>query len=127
MSSHPGHLAGIAMLGLIIVVVMLAAIALFSKRYRRRTGLAAAWAVGGLAGLYLVVRGVAEFFVIHYGDPASYRSSWGGPSLAGVFLVHSGPGFLVLVAAAFAWRRTRSRRAAARAAVGGDRGARTDV
>lgn len=48
-------------------------------------------ALGGLLAVYLVGRGVAEFFIVHYSDPASYRHSWGGPSLAGVFAVHSGP------------------------------------
>lgn len=67
------------------------------------------WTLGGLAGAYLVVRGVAEFFTVDYGNPASYRLDWGGPSLAGVFAVHSGPGLLVLIAAAgYVWRRARS-------------------
>lgn len=48
--------------------------------------------VGLLLGLYLVVRAVAEPFVIDMTDPATYRSDWGGPSLAGVLLVHCGPG-----------------------------------
>ncbi len=70
----------------------------------------AVWTVGGLLALYLVIRGIVEFFVIQYNDPASYRDSWGGPSLAGVFAVHSGPGFVILVAAAtIAWRKQRAR------------------
>jgi hypothetical protein len=55
----------------------------------------AAAAVGLLAA-YLVVRGIAEFFTVNYADPASYRDLWGGPSLAGVLAVHSGPGLAVL-------------------------------
>jgi hypothetical protein len=51
----------------------------------RRVGLG----VGALLALYLVGRGIAEFFLIHYSDPASYASDWGGPSLAGVFAVHT--------------------------------------
>ena len=72
------------------------------------------WALSTVVGLYLVGRGVAEFFVVHYSDPASYRNDWGGPSLAGVFAVHSGPGMAVIaVAAALAWRhRSPNRRGA---------------
>lgn len=66
-------------------------------------------AAGGLLALYLVARGIAEFFVIRYSDPASYRDAWGGPSLAGVFAVHSGPGFAILAAAVvIAWRKWRA-------------------
>lgn len=69
-----------------------------------------AWAVGGLLAVYLVARGIAEFFTVNYSDPASYRDSWGGPSLAGVFAVHTGPGIAVIVAVAvWAWRRRRGR------------------
>jgi len=35
-----------------------------------------------LVGVYLTGRAIAEPFVIHWGDPASYRSDWGGPTLA---------------------------------------------
>ena len=45
-----------------------------------------------VAALYLVGRGIAELFVIHWHDPSSYALDWGGPSLAGVLAVHSGPG-----------------------------------
>jgi hypothetical protein len=54
----------------------------------------AAIAVGLAVGLLLVVRAVAEPFVIDMADPATYRSDWGGPSLLGVLLVHCGPGVL---------------------------------
>ncbi|MEQ4302668.1 hypothetical protein ABNF97_14915 [Plantactinospora sp. B6F1] len=54
-------------------------------------------AVGILFGLYLIVRAVAELFVIDMTDPASYREDWGGPSLAGVLLVHCGPGVAAAV------------------------------
>jgi uncharacterized membrane protein len=113
MRSH-SHLIGYTILGLIVVLVILGVIAMCSPRYRRRVLLAAGWTAGGLAGAYAVLRGIAEFFVIHYNDPASYRGDWGGPSLAGVFLVHSGPGFAVLVAAAvYAWRKVKARRTGA--------------
>jgi hypothetical protein len=63
------------------------------------------WPLIGLASalaLYLVGRGIAEPFVIHWGDPASYAADWGGPSLFGVLAVHCGPGLAVLGAAV--WR-----------------------
>jgi hypothetical protein len=79
------------------------------------------WPAFGLAavlGLYLVGRGIAEFFTLHWGDPASYASDWGGPSVAGVLAVHSGPGLAVLVGTAWwlarAWRRQPAGPGAAR-------------
>ena len=67
--------------------------------------------VGGtLIALYLIGRALAEPFVIDVGDPASYRRDWGGPSLAGVLLVHCGPGVIaavVLAVAARGWWRGR--------------------
>jgi hypothetical protein len=70
-----------------------------------------ALALGTLAALYFVGRGVAELFVIHWTDPASYAGDWGGPSLAGVFAVHSGPA-VAIVAGSVIWlcRRLRARR-----------------
>ena len=63
-------------------------------------------AIAGLLGLYLVGRGVLEFFTIHYHDPASYAKDWGGPSLAGVFAVHSGPAVAIVAGAViYLWRR----------------------
>jgi hypothetical protein len=59
-------------------------------------------------GAYLVVRGVAKFFVIDWSDPSSYRSDWGGPSLPGVLAVHVGPAVLALIAVA-GWLRRRAR------------------
>jgi hypothetical protein len=58
----------------------------------RRTALLA----GAVLAVYLVVRGIAELFVIDYGDPSSYKNDWGGPSLAGVLAVHSGPALLII-------------------------------
>jgi len=58
--------------------------------------------------IYLVLRGIGELFVINYGHPSSYQKDWGGPSLAGVLAVHSGPALLILVAS-FAWLRRRRR------------------
>ena len=66
-------------------------------------------AIGGLLALYLVGRGVAEFFTVNYSDPASYANSWGGPSLAGVFAVHTGPAVAIVAAAVFYLRHRRAR------------------
>ena len=62
-----------------------------------------------VVGLYLTGRAVAEFWLIHWGDPASYRNDWGGPSLVGVLAVHCLPG--LILPGYLAWRL--SRRAAA--------------
>lgn len=67
----------------------------------------------GLAGLlsaFLIGRGIAEFFTVNYSDPASYRNDWGGPSLAGVFAVHSGPAVLVVLGWMIYLRRRRRTR-----------------
>jgi hypothetical protein len=58
-------------------------------------------AIGGVLAVYLVGRGIAEFFTVNYSDPGSYRLDWGGPSLAGVFAV------LILAGAAVWLRRHR--------------------
>jgi hypothetical protein len=65
--------------------------------------------LGGLLAIYLVGRGITEFFTVHYSDPASYRNDWGGPSLAGVFAVHSAPGVAILITAGLYLRRRWSR------------------
>jgi hypothetical protein len=68
----------------------------------------AATAVGLALGLYLIVRAVAEPFVIDMSDPATYQDDWGGPSLFGVLLVHCGPGVVAAVAIVMALMRRRS-------------------
>ena len=80
-----------------------------SRRVVRSVG----YGLGGIVALYLVGRAVAEFFTVDYSNPASYRDSWGGPNLVGVFLVHAGPGAAIVVAVVgylFRWW-PRSRRA----------------
>ena len=79
-----------------------------TRRAKRR----AAWlwplfAVGAVLAVYLVGRGVAELILINYGDPASYAKDWGGPSLAGVLAVHSGPGLVIMATGAWWWLRGR--------------------
>jgi hypothetical protein len=64
-----------------------------------------------LLGAYLVVRAVVELFAVDYSDPSSYARDWGGPSLAGVLLVHCGPGVLAAaLAGAYLLRRRRATR-----------------
>ena len=62
-----------------------------------------------VVGLYLTGRAVAELILIHWGNPASYRNDWGGPSLAGVLAVHCLPG--LVLPGYLAWRISRSPRA----------------
>ena len=67
-------------------------------------------AVAGLVAAFLVGRGIAEFWVVDYANPASYQQSWGGPSLAGVFAVHTGPGLIIVImTAVWLYRRVRNR------------------
>jgi hypothetical protein len=75
-----------------------------------RTVRKAAIVVGLAIGLYLIVRAVAEPFVIDMSDPATYRNDWGGPGLFGVLLVHCGPGVVAAVVIAMALLRRRSSR-----------------
>jgi hypothetical protein len=70
---------------------------------------------GLLLGLYVIVRAVAEPFVIDMKNPGSYQSDWGGPSLAGVLFVHCGPGVISAVLIGL-WVRARWRRRTAREA-----------
>jgi hypothetical protein len=88
-----------AVIALMLFVVFVGVMSIFSPKWRRIATRAIGIPVGSLLGLYLVGRGVAEFFVVNYSDPASYAKAWGGPSLAGVFAVHAGPGFAVLAGA----------------------------
>ncbi len=52
---------------------------------------------GVILGLYLFGRAIVELFIVHYGDPSSYRHDWGGPSLVGVLAVHCGFGLMSAV------------------------------
>jgi hypothetical protein len=72
----------------------------------KKLGYVAAWIVG----VYLIVRAAAEPFVIDMSDPATYARDWGGPSLAGVLLVHVGPGIVAAALMAVAVVRRRRRR-----------------
>jgi hypothetical protein len=48
-------------------------------------------ALGVIVGVF-IVRAVVELLTIDYSDPSSYADDWGGPSIAGVLLVHCGLG-----------------------------------
>ena len=100
---------GIAVGAVLILAVTTVLVGIFSRRLRRRSLRIAGLTATSLVALYAVGRGTAEFWTVNYSDPASYAHSWGGPSLAGVFAVHSGPGFAVVIAAAWwlVWRRAR--------------------
>lgn len=103
----------------LVVCSVVYAVSPNSRRWLRR---AVATLVGGLLAVYLIARGIAEFFIINYSDPASYAQNWGGPHLLGVLAVHSGPG-LVILGAAVAYplrRRAAVTRAPAHRGVGID-------
>jgi len=111
-------------LALVAAVLALTVIAGAVPRWRRHLPKVAGLGAGGILAVFLVGRGVAEFFVVHYGDPASYRNDWGGPSLAGVFAVHSGPGAAILIGTgAYLIRRWRQGRRARGLGAGASAGA----
>lgn len=64
--------------------------------------------VAVVVGLYLVVRAIAEPFLIDMSDPTTYRDDWGGPSLFGVLLVHCGLGLLAGICLVIAYVRRRA-------------------
>ncbi|RRR97557.1 hypothetical protein [Glycomyces terrestris] len=66
------------------------------------------WTLAFVVGGFFIVRALMEPFVIDFSDPSSYEADWGGPSLAGVLLVHMGPG--VLAAALLVWMVRRAGR-----------------
>ena len=102
----------VTVIALFSAAAVLTAAAAARQRWRRRLPKVIGLAAGGVLAAFLVGRGVAEFFIVHYGDPASYRNAWGGPTLAGVFAVHSGPAVAILLGAgAYLVRRHRARRA----------------
>jgi hypothetical protein len=91
--------------GAVTVIALFSAAAVLTvaaaarPRWRRQLPKVIGLVAGGVLAAFLVGRGAAEFFIVHYGDPASYRNAWGGPSLAGVFAVHSGPAVAILLGA----------------------------
>ena len=71
---------------------------------------AVAISLGVLLGAFFIVRAVVELLTIDYSDPSSYANDWGGPSLAGVLLVHCGLGLVSAIAFVYGWRRLRAGR-----------------
>jgi hypothetical protein len=74
-----------------------------------------AMVLGTVFGAFLIVRGIAEPFVIDMSDPATYREDWGGPGLFGVLAVHCGPGLVSAALMGSAVRRSLRRRRSAAA------------
>lgn len=105
--SGPPHLVGIAVLAVMVVLVVLLNVALVNPTMRPRILRALGYSLVGIVGAYAIFRGIAELFVVDFDDPASYRDDWGGPSLVGVVLVHSGPGLVALIGAGYLIRRNR--------------------
>ena len=68
----------------------------------------AAWGLGVLIAAFFIVRAIVELFAIDFSDPSSYADDWGGPSLAGVLLVHCGLGVVAAIALVLWWRRRSS-------------------
>ena len=67
-------------------------------------------ALGLIVGIFFIVRAVVELLTIDYSDATSYADDWGGPSLAGVLLVHCGLGLIAAIwIGVYVWRRRSSR------------------
>jgi uncharacterized paraquat-inducible protein A len=110
-SGAGSRIAGIAVLVLLLLLVLAGVAAIFSRRWRHRAPRVIGLTIAGFVAVYLVGRGVAEFWVVDYANPASYQQSWGGPSLAGVFAVHTGPGLIIVImTAVWLYRRVRRQR-----------------
>ena len=104
------HTGAVTLIALFSAAAVLTVAAAARPRWGRRLPKVIGLAAGGVLAAFLVGRGAAEFFIVHYGDPASYRNAWGGPSLAGVFAVHSGPAVAILLGAGgylVRWHRAR--------------------
>ena len=106
-----GHTVGYIVLVAFIVILGLAISCIFSPKLRSKVLRPTYLILGGMIALYLVLRGIAEFWVIDYSSPASYRLAWGGPSLFGVFAVHTGPGLIVVIAlSVWLYKRAKKKR-----------------
>jgi len=91
-----GVVIGLVIAGFVFILVLASLIALVVRKLSLVKLLG--YGFGAVVALFAIGRAIAEFLIINYSDPASYRHSWGGPSLFGVFLVHAGPGAAVLIA-----------------------------
>lgn len=103
----------IAVACVFLTLVVGSVVCVVSPRSRRWVLRAATKLGGELLAVYLIARGIAEFFIIDYSNPESYAQDWGGPYLLGVFAVHTGPGLVILGAAIAHLLRRRGRQRAA--------------
>jgi len=60
------------------------------KKFFTRLGLI----FGYVLGIYLIIRAIVELVITDYGNSASYKNDWGGPTLIGVLAVHVVPGII---------------------------------
>ena len=99
LAAKDGQPVTMAMVGVVLIALLVfAAVAMIrSRRWRRLVPRVLAVVLGSALAVYAVARGVAEFWLVNFDNPASYQNDWGGPSLFGVFLVHSGPGLAVII------------------------------
>jgi len=100
----------------ILGILLVCGVALAFSRWRRSAARLLGMALGGLLGIYLISEGVAELWRIDFSRPETYQRDWGGPHLAGVLIVHSGPAVLIVIGALMyfvrsVWRRTAMRTA----------------
>lgn len=107
--SLSNHIVGYIVLVVLAVIVGLVIACALLPKLRKKILKPTYLTLGGIIALYLVLRGIAEFWVINYSSPASYRLSWGGPSLLGVFAVHTGPGLIILITLSV-WLYKRAKR-----------------
>jgi hypothetical protein len=94
MKHHPlsSHIIGYVILAALAVVLGLAIACISSSKLRKKLLRPTYLALGAIIAIYLILRGIAEFWVINYSNPASYRLSWGGPSLIRCFCSSFGTG-----------------------------------
>lgn len=113
-STDPGPFSGLAAPAVLsITAAILVAVLVAGVWPRARPVLirVALWSAVTVIAIYFVVRGVAEFWIVDPSNPESYVHDWGGPSLVGVFAVHSGPGLLVVIMGLCLLRRWNGRQA----------------
>lgn len=96
-SNQPNHLLDIVIFvyGSVFLVLVITAVA--SAQLRSKLLRVTVRTIATLIYLFFIAQAIAEFWVANYSNPASYATSWGGPSLIGVFVVHSGPGAAILL------------------------------
>lgn len=92
----------------LLVVVLGLGTGLVVPRWRRQTARSVGIVLSVVTAVYLVGRGIAEFWRIDVSRSETYRNDWGGPHLAGVLAVHTGPAIVIVTATlAYVVRRRR--------------------